>query len=75
MVYTLDDGQLLSIWLVITQLGLIREIPDPADRSILLTKTQALLTALVLDLAPLLDDQARSAMPTAGRGQMVRFDA
>ena len=53
MVYTLDDGQLLSIWTVINQLGLIRELPDPTDRSMFLTRAQALLTMLALEVSPL----------------------
>jgi hypothetical protein len=53
MVYTLDDGQLLSIWAVISQLGLIREMSDPSDRSMLLTRAQALLTMLALEVSPL----------------------
>ena len=57
MLYTLDDGQLLSIWTVISQLGLVREMSDPTDRSILLTKAQALLTVLVLELSPLPQDR------------------
>jgi hypothetical protein len=56
MAYTLDDGQLLSLWTVISQLGLIREMPDPADQSVLLTRAQALLTAFVLDLGLLPQD-------------------
>ena len=52
MVYTLDDGQLLSIWTVINQLGLIREMPDPTERSIFLTRAQALLTMLALEVSP-----------------------
>ena len=57
MVYTLDDGQLLSIWTVINQLGLIREMPDPTDRSIFLTRAQALLTMLALEVSPLPQDR------------------
>jgi hypothetical protein len=60
MVYTLDDNQLLGLWTVISQLGVIREMRDPTDRSILLTKAQALLTALVLELSPLLRDRDSS---------------
>jgi len=57
MVYTLDDGQLLSIWTVISQLGLIREMSDPTDRSIFLTRAQALLTMLALEVSPLPQDR------------------
>jgi len=57
MIYTLDDGQLLSIWTVINQLGLIREMSDPADKSMLLTRAQALLTMLALEVSPAPQDR------------------
>ena len=75
MVYTLDDNQLLSLWTVISQLGVIREMRDPTDRSILLTKAQALLTALVLELSPLLRDRDNSAAIGPRPKKLSRFDA
>lgn len=75
MVYTLDDNQLLSIWEVITQIGLIREMPDPIDRSILLTKAQALLTAFVLELSPLPQDRNNSGAIGLRADDVARFDA
>ena len=57
MVYTLDDSQLLGIWTVISELGLIREMSDPADKSMLLTRAQALLTMLALAVSPLPQDR------------------
>jgi len=75
MVYTLDDGQLLSIWTVINQLGLIREMLNPTDRSIFLTRAQALLTALVLELSPLPQDPDNSATVGPRRREPTRFDA
>jgi len=75
MVYTLDDGQLLSIWSVINQLGLIREMPDPTDRSIFLTRAQALLTMLALEVSPLPQDRndATTVGPRPNRAE--KFDA
>jgi hypothetical protein len=75
MVYTLDDNQLLSLWTVISQLGVIREMRDPTDRSILLTKAQALLTALVLELSPLLRDRNNSTASGPRPKELTRFDA
>ena len=75
MVYTLDDNQLLSLWTVISQLGVIREMRDPTDRSILLTKAQALLTALVLELSPLLRDRNNSTASRPRPRELTRFDA
>jgi hypothetical protein len=75
MVYTLDDNQLLSLWTVISQLGVIREMRDPTDRSILLTKAQALLTALVLELSPLLRDRNNSTASEPRPKELTRFDA
>ena len=74
MVYTLDDNQLLNLWTVISQLGVIREMRDPTDRSILLTKAQALLTALVLELSPLLGDRNSTASGPRPK-EPTRFDA
>ena len=75
MIYTLDDGQLLSIWTVISQLGLIREMPDPIDRSILLTRAQALLTVLVLELSPLAQDRNDATAGGPRQNSAARFDA
>jgi hypothetical protein len=75
MLYTLDDGQLLSIWAVIRQLGLIREMPDQVDRSLLLTRAQALLTVLVLQLSPLPQDRENSVAVEPRPKAVTRFDA
>ena len=53
MVYTSDVDQLFGLWTVIRLLGAIREIPDEANRSEILTKAQLLLTAFVFGLKPL----------------------
>jgi hypothetical protein len=68
MIYTVDDGQLLMIWAVTRLLGEIREIPEPKDRSEVLTKAQALLTAFVLELSPSPGDQANPIRMATGRG-------
>ena len=75
MVYTLDDGQLLSIWAVISQLGLIREMPDPADKSMLLTRAQALLTTLALEVSPLPQDRNDATTVGPRPNGAARFDA
>jgi len=75
MVYTLDDGQLLSIWTVVSELGLIREIPDPADWSIHLAKVQALLTVLLLELSPLSQDRNDATAGGPRPNSAARFDA
>lgn len=75
MVYTLDDGQLLSIWTVISQLGLIREMTDPTDRSMLLTKAQALLTMLALEVSTLPQDWDNSVVVEPRQKEVGRFDA
>ena len=75
MVYTLDDGQLLSIWTVINQLGLIREMPDPTDRSMFLTRAQALLTMLALEVSPLSQDRNDATMVGLGPNGAAGFDA
>src|SRR5215469_16991833 len=75
MVYTLDDGQLLSIWSVINQLGLIRELPDPTDRSISLTRAQALLTMLALEVSPLPQDRNDATTGGPRPNGAARFDA
>ena len=75
MVYTLDDGQLLSIWSVISQLGLIREMSDPADKSMLLTRAQALLTMLALELSPLPRDRNDATTVGPRPNGVAGFDA
>lgn len=75
MVYTLDDGQLLSIWTVISQLGLIREMTDPTDRSMLLTRAQALLTMLALEVSTLPQDWDNSVVVEPRQKEVGRFDA
>jgi hypothetical protein len=74
MVYAVDDGQLLNIWTALRYLGEVREIPDPADRSEVLTGAQALLTAFVLMLKPLPADKVGSSRE-GGCSQMPMFDA
>jgi hypothetical protein len=75
MIYTVDDGQLLSIWAAITQISLIREMPETNDRSILLTRAQALLTAFVLELNPLPHDRNNSITPWLPSPDVAGFDA
>ena len=75
MIYTLDDGQLLSIWTVINQLGLIREIPDPTDRLIFPTRAQALLTMLALGVCPLPRDRNDATTVGPGPNGVAGFDA
>jgi hypothetical protein len=57
MVYTIDERQLLSLWTVVRHLGHVREISDATARSEMLTQAQIHLTALVLGLQPLPNDQ------------------
>ena len=75
MVYTVDDRQLLSILVAITQISLIREMLDPDDRSIFLTRVQAGLTAFVLELNPLPQDRNNSITLWPPSEDMTRFDA
>jgi len=75
MVYILDDTQILSIWTVISQLGLIREMSDPTERSVFVTRAQALLTALVLELRSLSQDPNNSATVEPRPKNLTRFDA
>lgn len=75
LIYTLDDGQLLSLWTVIRLLGETREIFDPTDRCEILTEAQVLLTAFVLELKPSYPDQTRAATFETGLEQRTRFDA
>jgi hypothetical protein len=75
MPYTLDDSQLLSIWTVISQLGLIREMPDPIDRSLLLTRAQALLTVLALQLSPFAQDRNDATTVGPQPNGVTGFDA
>ena len=53
MVYTIDDRQLLKLWIAVSCLGHVNEIRDALARSELLTRAQVHLTAFVLDLQPL----------------------
>ena len=62
MVYTVDERQLLDLWTAISCLGDVREIPDPAVRSELLTQAQIHLTAFVLDLQQLARGGSGSAL-------------
>ena len=75
MVYTMDEGQLFRVLTAIRFLGEIREAKDPAAQSEIITDTQILLTAFVLDLKLLPAD--RTNLPTLGTRpvQMVKLDA
>jgi hypothetical protein len=75
MVYTMDEGQLLRVWAVICCFGEIREIQDPIIQSEILTNAQILLTAFVLELQPLPDDQTTSVALRADPAQMAKLDA
>ena len=75
MVYTVDSDQLLNLSTATRLLGDIREIPDPIIRSEVLTKAQILLTAFVLELQPLPDDQTTSVTLRADPTQIVKLDA
>jgi len=67
-------GNYLTSGRLYANLGEVREILDPADRSEVLTEAQALLTAFVLMLKPLPTDKVRSSRE-GGCGQMPMFDA
>jgi len=75
MLYTMDEGQLLRVWTAMRFLGEIREAKDPTAQSEIITDTQILLTAFVLDLKLLPAD--RTNPPTLGTHpvQMVKLDA
>ena len=57
MIYALDDSELLGLWTVIRYLGELREVADPMDRSEILTQAQIHLTAFIIGLQPLSEDQ------------------
>jgi hypothetical protein len=75
MVYTIDERQLLRVWSVICCFAEMRKIQDPMAQSEILTKAQMLLTAFVLDLKQLPEEQAGSATLRDGLNQMVRLAA
>ena len=75
MLYTMDQGQLLRVWTAMRFLGEIREAKDPTAQSEIITDTQMLLTAFVIDLKPLVGDQTNSAPPRTSLDQIVTFDA
>ena len=59
MVYTMEESQLLRLWTVVRSFELMRETPDPAAQSEILTKAQIQLTAFILDLHPAGGQQTR----------------
>ena len=75
MEFRTDEAQLLGLSTATRLLGEIRGLENPGDQAELLTKAEILLTALMVGLEPLCPDQASSASPRAGLGQVVRFDA
>jgi hypothetical protein len=75
MIYTIDERQLLRVWSVICCFAEMRKIQEPLDQSELLTKAQMLLTAFVLDLKQLPEEQAGSARFRDGIDQVVRLAA
>jgi hypothetical protein len=75
MVYTMDEYQLLRLWSVIRCFAEIRENSEPIIQSEILTNAQIILTAIVFDLNPLVEDRARSAPPRISLSKIVTFDA
>jgi len=75
MLYTMDQGQLLRVWTAMRFLGEIREAKDPTAQSEIITDTQMLLTAFVLDLKPLPEDQTNPSTFGTHPIQMVKLDA
>lgn len=75
MEFRTDEAQLFGLWTATRLLGVIRGLEHRGDQAELLTKVQILLTAFVLGLEPLGADQASSASPIRGFGQVARFDA
>jgi hypothetical protein len=75
MMYTMDERQLLKMWSVIRCFAVIRENRDPIVQDEILTNAQILLTAFVLDLRPLSEEQAGSTPHVPHPERMVRFDA
>jgi hypothetical protein len=56
MLYTVDEGQLLRLWSVVSYFENIQQIEDPVVQFEILTNAQILLTAFILDLQPLSDE-------------------
>jgi len=75
MVYQVNGNQLLRLWSVISCFEVMREIQDPAVQSTVITKAQTLLTAFVLDLTPLPEENDKSATVRAGLEESTGFDA
>jgi hypothetical protein len=75
MVYTINEGQLLHVWMVISCVALLRESKDPLIQSEFLTRAQILLTAFVVDLKPLHGDRAGSSNSAADPERILRFAA
>jgi hypothetical protein len=53
----------------------IRENSDPITQSEILTNAQTILTAIVFDLNPLVDDRVSPAPPRISLSKIVTFDA
>ena len=75
MVYQVNGNQLLRLWSVISCFEVMREIQDPSVQSTVITRAQALLTAFVLDLTPLPEENDKSATVRAGLEESTGFDA
>ena len=71
MIYTIDEGQLLRVWSVISSFARIRKIEDSLVQSEILTNAHMLLTAFVLNLVPL----GSSDLPSTNPDRIVMFDA
>ena len=75
MIYAVNEVQLLRVWSIIRCFADLREIEEQECRSEILTNAQILLTAFVLDLEPLADQQTGSAQARPECNRMVAFDA
>src|SRR6201981_1167011 len=73
MVYKIDEGQLLHVWMVISCIALLRASKDPLIQSEFLTRAQMLLTAFLADLKPLHGDRASSSNSAADPKRILRF--
>lgn len=75
MVYTMDEHQFLRLRSVIRCFAEIRENRDPITKSEILTNAQIILTAILIDLKPLVDDRGSSGPPRSSLRKIVTFDA
>jgi hypothetical protein len=75
MIYTTNDGQLLSIRTAVRLLDEIQEIPDPIIQSEALTEAQIILTAFVLELKLIAQGKGRPYHAQTSLNEMPAFDA